>query len=280
MENNLLRSNQEFSQEPEINLIDYWHIIWNRRRAIFAIFISVVILTIIITFLSPKTYQSSLLISPAKISNQLLETPEATITIMKQEAILRNLATKLNLPELEATSLIKKFNIKQSNEFLEIQGLGTTPENAQHISKILGDFIINRQNSLTTQYKLNLETEINVLNNELNKNAATIVELEQEIAKLNNTNSQAQGYIAASYISVRQEAKKRRDEIQNSLNEKLRELNFKTYEAKIEVPPVLPLSPIKPDKFINLISGTILGIFVGIIYAFTAEAIQKNKKVV
>jgi uncharacterized protein involved in exopolysaccharide biosynthesis len=267
----------QFNQEPEINLIDYIRIVWRRKKQIFVIFIAFVIISIIVSLTTPKTYQSSALVTPAKISDQIVEDTGAVIDVLKQETVLRELAQKLDLPELQAFALTEKFKVTQNDGFWEIQGMGQTQEQAKKMVEVISSFIINRENTIATRFKPDLEAETVLLQDELEKNATNIADLEEKISASSKTISPAQGYIVASYISALQSAKLRRDGLQKEFYDKQQELNFKTQEARIDVPAVLSLKPISSNKKLNLVIGAILGLFFGIFYAFAAEYFTKNK---
>ena len=49
-------------QEEEINLLDYWNVIWRRKYLLIALFIVFVTITMIVSFLLPKFYKSETLI--------------------------------------------------------------------------------------------------------------------------------------------------------------------------------------------------------------------------
>ncbi|MCX6740843.1 MAG: hypothetical protein NTY61_00370, partial [Candidatus Parcubacteria bacterium] len=86
------------------------------------------------------------------------------------------------------------------------------------------------------------------------------------------------GFIVASYISARQTALLRKDELQKEYYNKQRELNFETLSAQIAVPSILSLEPIKPNKTLNVLVAAVLGFFIAIFYAFIAEYVEKMRK--
>jgi len=280
---------QKYEQEDEINLIDYIRVIWRRKIAILLIFLGILLITLLITLTTPKIYQSSALIIPAKTSgqnivlnqeasDQSIENIGTIITVLNQEAMLQELAQKLNLPESSALSLANEFKVVQNNNFWEVRGMSQTPEQAKKIVDVISNFIINRENAIASRFRLDLEAETVLLQNEVDKNATNIANLDKKIVASEKTTSPAQGYIVASYISTRQNAEFRGDELQKELYDKQQELNFQIQESKIEIPAVLSLQPISSNKISNLAISAIIGLFVGIFYAFIAEYWQKNKK--
>ncbi len=52
-------------QEPEISLLDYWKVLWRRKTLIIGLFTVVVVVTMIMSLLSPKYYKSEAVIITA-----------------------------------------------------------------------------------------------------------------------------------------------------------------------------------------------------------------------
>ncbi len=267
-----------YGEELEIDLGDYVRIVWRRRKAVLAIFVTIIILATIYTFLMPKTYQSSALILPAKISDKIVEDPAAVIEILKQESVLIEIAQKFGYSEETVKTLASKFTVKEASGFLEVRATDPMPQKAKELVDMVSNFIINRENTIVAKFEPDLETEEGFLKDELDKNAANIANLDAQIAASSKVTSDGQGFIAASYIIARQTALIRRDELQKEYYNKQRELNFETQAAQIAVPSVLPVNPIKPNKKLNVLMAAVLGIFIGIGYVFVAESIEKTKK--
>lgn len=266
-----------YGEELEINLGDYIHVVWRRRKAVSAIFVTIIILAIVLSFLWPKTYQSSALISPAKISDKAVEDPMAMIDALKQDSILIELAQEYGYSGATPTTLAKKFTVAQASDFLEVEATGPTPQKAQGLVDVVGNFIINRENTLAAKFKPDLEAEVKLLQDELDQNKIRIANFEAQVAALSKATSDGQGFIAASYISARQAALSRRDELQKEYYDKQRELNFETQSAQIAVPSALPVKPIRPNKEQNVLVAAVLGLFVAVCYAFIAESLEKRK---
>lgn len=57
-------------QEAEFDLLEYWKVIWKRRRMIAGLFCAAVLTAMVVSFLMPKIYESSATILPQMDSNQ------------------------------------------------------------------------------------------------------------------------------------------------------------------------------------------------------------------
>ncbi len=120
---------------------------------------------------------------------------------------------------------------------------------------------------------------------------------EKEIAKRGNIQSEGQGRIIESYINLlagvknQKEAKERqiidfKDGIRNlqqqlvaldqSIQQKEYEKAYQTKPTKVEVPAIPPEARISPKRKQNVMIAGILGLFIGIIYAFGAEYFSKS----
>ena len=84
------------------------------------------------------------------------------------------------------------------------------------------------------------------------------------------TQSEAQGGIAQSYINLLDKAKE-----QKALKEY--EKAYQTILTTIDSPASLPEFPIAPRPLLNIIIAGILGLFIGIFWAFAAEYFTKEK---
>jgi uncharacterized protein involved in exopolysaccharide biosynthesis len=52
-------------QEDEVNLVDYWRVIWKRRRLIGGLFVSAVLTALVVSLLMPKIYESTATLLPS-----------------------------------------------------------------------------------------------------------------------------------------------------------------------------------------------------------------------
>jgi len=259
-------------EELEIDLIDYFKVIWRRRWSFLIVFVIVLVLTVVITILTPKTYQSTALVKQGETTKLSVL---AINSLLKQEKIFKELVKKLDWPESATSDLAKKFKITEKDELIEISATERTPEGAKKIAEVISNFIVDYQNKRKVDLEFNLKAELSLLNEQIKKYEKEINELETKINALSKTNSQTQGLIIAIYINAKENLELKKDELARELNQKQQQLNSLTNETKIESPAFLPSSPIKPNKVLNLVIGFILGIFIGLFWIFVTEYFSK-----
>src|SRR5437867_5933063 len=51
--------------EDEVNLLDYWRVVWKRRRLIGGLFVSAVLTALVVSLLMPKIYESTATLLPS-----------------------------------------------------------------------------------------------------------------------------------------------------------------------------------------------------------------------
>jgi len=288
---------KQFEEELEIDLADYIRVIWRRKKPVSAIFVLVVIAAIIFSFTQPKIYQSSALISPAKlriylvdplkiqshlvpageIPTQVIENLDTTINLLKHEANLKEIARKLNLSENQALSLKNQFKVSKNGELLEIKGFGSSPEKAKQIAETVTNFIFDYQQKIISPFKENLEREINFLNEQIKNEENKVAELEAKIKASEKTTSEGQGNIVAAYIQNLNEVQEKLIDLRLQLVQKENELKSFIFEPKIVASAFLPSQPVGPNHKKNVAIGIVLGLFFGLFYAFAAEYWKKNK---
>ncbi|MCD6471450.1 hypothetical protein J7K86_02905 [bacterium] len=250
-------SNQKYSEELEIDLGDYLRVIWRRKKPVSAIFVFIIIVVILLTIFMPKTYQASNLIRVAKIDKQVIEPLDTTIKIFS------------NQPNVKIE--------KVGSDLLEIKGLGKNPEEAKVNSDQAAKKIINYYQSLINQVQQTKNSEIVILQRRIADIDKEIKDLERK-TKYTRGISDAQARIISAYISVLNDKKYQRNELELQLTEKQNQINTQMESAKVIVASVLPENPIKPNKKVNIAIGVVLALFISIFYAFVAEYFEKTEK--
>src|SRR4030066_770084 len=62
----LIMNNQDESSEEEINLLDYWRVIWKRKILIISVVFLITLLSVIISLYAVEVYQTTAIISPLR----------------------------------------------------------------------------------------------------------------------------------------------------------------------------------------------------------------------
>jgi len=304
----------EKMNEDEINLMDYWRIISKRKKGIMAIVLIAVLITGIISeFVLPKIYEASGLVEIAKIKGENLMNPADIITTFKEEATLSEIGEKMGwnkenqkdkekIARLEESLIISK---DEKGNLLKITALANTPEEAKKIVEATNEVLIARHQKrfegaeklitaeieTITQEKEKTKKDIEKIGENLARINQDIANYEKEIAKRSDIQSEGQGRIAESYINLLAQAKNQKESeeaqileleqklvgLEQSVQQKEYEKTYETTMTRVVTSPTLPTSPIGPRTMLNVFIAAILGLFVGIFWAFGAEYVEKNK---
>ena len=232
--------------ENEVNLKNYWGVIKKRKKEVIAIFGSVIIITIIITLLTPRIYASSSLIKVGKILgpyfqiSQPVENIKITFKIIKQ-----------------STNSPFEINEVEKEKLIEIKGFGKTPEKAKKAAEEITALVITRYKNLFNKYTKIQKQEIERLEVRIKEN-------ENYLKMLNPKMS--------DYLKNLIELKGQQDELQKekALNQKELNLNFR--ESEIISQPVLSSSPFKPNIKLNILVAFIIGLSLSVFWVFLKES--------
>ncbi len=250
--------------EDEIDLRDYINIILKRKIGIIAVFLVAIIVAGVVSVFLPKTFESTAIIKIGKVQEKILETVDEINAVFSSETTLNEINQKLELlPEEKITSKNFKTSLIGKSNLLEIKGFAETPEKALAVVNAVGEILLERHQKLFTSVQENFDAEIARLNHD-------IAQYETEINSRLNTQSEAQGLITQSYINLLSKTKE-----QKVLKEYKK--IYQTIPSTIEIPSVLPKSKVSPNIKQNIIIAGILGLFIGIFYAFGAEYFSKEK---
>ena len=295
-------------EEEEIDLRDYLRVIKQRRKGIIAIFIIVVALTVIISLIVPSTYESKSLLKIGLLNKAPLESTISAKTILQQKDNLTLIAQQLDIfDQQEILDLTDRFDIDaiKDTDLFEIKGRGKTPTDSVNLTNLVKNKLLVHQQELFTEGKKSLELAITQIEQKIKENKNYIsesenrlsnlqsdqTELKQKIAQLENTTSEAQARIASAYISslnyIKGQSLSEQNNLKNlknaalnlekSLQDKQYDASYNTIMTQVINQPYLPQHRIAPKRAQNVIIGAILGLFIGIFWAFIAEYFSKDK---
>jgi capsular polysaccharide biosynthesis protein len=326
MENNEDKSQEEkilrerhHLEEDEIDLRDYIKVLGKRKWQIASIFGGIVILTIIISFLTPPVFQASNLIEVGKIKGEPIQSLNAINSVFSRETVLQQIRSKIQEKEafkektMATNQVGQMFDIKESesggngdksSKFIEIQGRAHTPEEAVTVVEAVSDILLTYHNNIFSEAKKNYEAELATIVDEKEKTEKNITKTNEEIARLENdmenyqreinnrsaAYSDAQGRIAESYIDLLATVKNQKESkesqllnlehklvnLEQQIQSKKYERVYETKPTEIEVPATAPETRISPKRKQNVIIAGVLGIFLGILYAFGAEYFKED----
>jgi len=136
---------REIMEEDEINLLDYFRVVWKYRKTMIAVFFAVTIITLINNVMAPVIYQSTASVLPPEIENKgagaLSQISQGLVGRMLPNLSAGGSTTNTVIAMLKsrrmANDIIEKFNLKKlweqkfvSDTIRDVQG-GTSVEISQ-----------------------------------------------------------------------------------------------------------------------------------------------------
>lgn len=291
------------SDYEEINLLDYIKILIKRWRIIAIIPLITMLAALGYTaFMAPKIYEARGLIKIGQVNGVLVESIDQTLTsILTQttgkqilEQILpKELKNTTRITKSHAQSLLSRITINNDSKqkiiempanFLRILYQDADPQIAKQVIEILQSLILE---SHQKQYDLKIKTR----NDNLAQKEKTLKEaqtnlaaseklvknLETALTRYPTSYSQGSGQSLSSEISTRDSL---RAQVTNLESEILNSKLAQRYDKMSEIisPPLLPDTPVKYQKLsLTLMIALVLGVFLGILAAFSQEWWEKNK---
>ena len=224
----------------DIEFRKYWEIIRKRKKSILIIFLIVFLAGLIFTILTPKTYESSVFLS--KITNYIKITDYKNV-----------IATQLNIP----SSQFDLVDLPKEN-LIKVEARGKTPEEARNMAELVVKTTIDYNEKFNADLISLERRRIEEIEKELKENENYLKKLKpNEISAIliRNQQSSLKGQLA---------------DWQSRIDSKIQKL-------EVSSPAFLPLKPITPDFKVNLVAYTILGLLLGITWAFSAERFGKTR---
>ncbi|MDD5173082.1 MAG: Wzz/FepE/Etk N-terminal domain-containing protein [Patescibacteria group bacterium] len=302
-----------YHEEDEIDLRDYINVLLKRKRIIGAIFLVAVIAAVVISLLMTPVYEATNLIEIGKIKNETIETFDDIKAVFSRPAILKEVHNKLGLPKnVNVESVVGKFTLEKENEtnaskFIKVSGRAETPEKSVEVANVVTQILLDRHQQLFSEAERMFEIEMESINKNKEKTDKDIVQVQKDIVRLeqdvkiyeqrinqkDNAQSDAQGRIAESYINLLATVKNQKENkeyqllnleqqlvnLDQQIQEKEYEKAYQTKTTEVEIPATPPETRISPKRKQNVMIAGVLGLFVGILYAFGAEYFSKEKMV-
>jgi uncharacterized protein involved in exopolysaccharide biosynthesis len=264
--------------EEEIDLKEYLKVIKKKWMFIIGIFLVTLIVSLVISSKLPKVYQASTLITIGRIRNQQLENIPAIIEILKQKPFLREIAQDLKMPfdEENLYRLKQRIRIEETAGLLEITGKGRKPEMAVELVNSVTKILLERHRRLLSSGKQILEDYIQSYTTELKNLKNEIENLKEKIKQLEKSGSEADALIAQGYMERLENTLSRYENLERDLKEKRMEGSYGTEDTKISATALLPEKPVSLKKRQIILIAGILGIFLGIMFAFFQEYLSKT----
>ncbi len=264
-------------EEKEVDLRDYLRMIKKRWKIILIIFLVSTITGGVVSFLLPRTYESTAMVRIGRARDRLLEDPSTVIEIFKTKAILEKVAEELDIPPQgkESQGLASKIKMKEKSGLLEIRGRGETSEEALKLVNGVTAVLLNRHEQIFERARLILEEYLASAKQRLLEIKKEIEMLRRKIEELETTDSEAKAMVARGYMESLERSRDRYEQVQVELREKKMEESYGTVSTELVIPPRTPEYPIAPKKKQNVLIAGILGLFIGFISVAVIEYFEK-----
>ncbi|MBZ9577558.1 hypothetical protein KJA13_00760 [Patescibacteria group bacterium] len=219
-------------EDNEINLIDYIRVIIKRKNLILVFLLAGLIITGVLTFLLPETYNVATYLEIGSYSNELGE----QVLIKHPKTIIGKINNGFyeNSPKLKAWT---------EGSLIKIERISKNQEEAKKTLENINNLVLKEHNQIIETKKENFEKSLK--------------ELQEKIKILTNRNKET-AVLGVKAFNVQ------------------RQINTLQPTEIIKEPTIV--SEKKPNLPFNLICGGLLGIFLGLFFAFGKEWREENKK--
>ncbi|MDI6641394.1 MAG: Wzz/FepE/Etk N-terminal domain-containing protein [Elusimicrobiota bacterium] len=268
-------------EENEINLREYLLVIKKRWLQIFLIIFVATLTSGIVVLTLPRLYESNAILKHAHVGEKIVESTDATETLLKNtnNPYLRDIALKLynNSAEKICRRIGRQFKLLDQTGFLRITAKEQTPEKAIQFVSILTEIIVTRHNHLLEKEKKILNAEISALQEQLNKIDKTIVTYDKLIKSSSKSTNPAETIITQAYLDASEKALMSYNEIFSKFKAKEILLELKTEPTEIIAEPSKIETPIYPKRKKVVIITFAISFVVSIFSAFFVEFLSKEK---
>ena len=286
-------NNQDESSEEEINLLDYWRVIWKQKILIISVIFLITLISIIISLNAVEIYQTTAIISPLRE-----EKGGGGMSLLSQQfGGLGNIAG-ISLPS--SKSSIEIMNLLNSNMIREkmIRKYNLLPvlfsekwdkEKKEWINKppTMWDGI----RSLSSRIKVtnNIKADIITVSAEFHNPEITVILVDDLLSTLTehmSNESRKSALIKRQYLEEQLRSTSDpliRQKIYNLISQQVEtammsEMN-EYFAYKVIDPPRVPDRRIRPDKRKTVVLSFIVSSFIGVFLAFFLEYIKKLRGV-
>jgi uncharacterized protein involved in exopolysaccharide biosynthesis len=263
-------------QLEEINLYDYYKVIVKRKNIIIFITLIATILSFIISYFSPKIYESQSVVRISSVSTLSSNEDAAPLVVVSEaKLIIEDLKQRLKQRNFEKfdgdiNKQIVDLNILDigslGNSFKLVVQTKTNPKLAVEVSNKTLSYLQNND-----FIKSEINKERTILTNKISKTKET---LEKAIKIKNNSIALLESRNPVGFNPVDLEA--RINDLENQivgLEERLKD--FKSFEFISK--PYASTKSVKPKILLNTILGFIVSLFLGIFAVFFVEWFEKVK---
>lgn len=292
-DNGLIMTNQEESSEEEINLLDYWRVIWKRKIFIISVIFLITLISVIISINAIEIYQTTAIISPLRE-----EKGGGGMSLLSQQFGGLGSIAGISLPSSKSSTEI--MNLLNSNMIREkmINKYDLLPvlfskkwdkEKKEWINKppTMWDGI----RALSSRIKVtnNIKADTITVSAEFYDPETTVVLVDDLLSTLTehmSNESKKSALIKRRYLEDQLRSTSDpiiRQKIYNLISQQVEtammsEMN-EYFAYKVIDPPRVPDRRIRPDKRKTVVLSFIVSSFIGVFLAFFLEYIKKLRGV-
>jgi len=268
-------------QEEEIDLREYINVLLKRKGIIILIFLIAVITAAMVSyFVLTPVYQSSATFAVALVDDRPVLNISESLEIMSSNLILDEVIKEMNL-NISASALksrIKAENLKGTN-FIKVTAEANSPEEAKElVENTIEVFIEQSQSEYKEKIKL-IEDRLKILELqvvEFEKSSEEIKKIKKKVITSEELSEAERQFQTSLLLSSSVTERSLYNSLTGQINSLKASLN-NCQDFKIINYAQLNITPIKPNKKLNILIAGVLGLFVGIFAAFFMEFWQKGK---
>jgi len=294
------------SVEDEIDLMDYVKVILKRKVFILAVFLLVVIIAGIFSFLSPKIYEVESVLEIGQVAEKVVEAPSQIIGKIEGDVYGTTIREKLNISGTRYPQ-IKAENPKDTN-LLSIKIESSNPQQAREILEEKNELVLAEHQEKIELEKTVLENEIYLVEEDINVLQKDIERIDIKISSLAVEKENLEAKVAVledivvyqqdpgsqfALFDAKEKVEAKKQEIENmylqinSLEGRINDSKSEINSLKLKIDNIRPTliikspsvseNPIKPRPLLNIVIAGILGLFVGTFLAFGREWWEKAR---
>jgi capsular polysaccharide biosynthesis protein len=276
-------------QEEEIDLREYINVLMKRKGIIILIFLIAVITAAIVSyFVLTPIYQSSVSFQvnirlikqsyyPTSSTNPYISD---ILVLLTSDSILRKAAERASFSYnfTKMKEKVEATNIKDTS-IITLTVEDENPKFAQDLANSIVEVFIDKNQSIYDEKRKMAEENLKIYEEQLDEVEKNIIEIEKTRVKIAHSKgiSDAEKHFQTSLLLNSLVTERNNYNFLISKVSSIKEdlMNYQGF--KIIDPAIEPITPIKPNKKLNILIAGVLGLFVGIFIAFFLEFWQKGK---
>lgn len=278
------------NNEEEIELIDYFKVIWRRRRMIIGGTLACVLAVLTMSLLLPKTYETDLYIQIGQVWEKSLEDTYRVAEIINSESFLDKVREKTHLPMTTYRMKKEKIVIAKTidagkklvvavPQLVEIVTRANTPEKAVELAETAAELVIQEHKPRFDELMYEYNHYENGLANQIQAIQNEVRELEI-LLKRQRTNPQVN---APAVILLQAQLEQKQSQLLGYMRE-IRDVKLnnvskaRSENTRVLLRPVLPEKPVSLNIVLNILVTGIIGMIVFLILAFFLEYLAQVKQ--